>query len=237
MYLFTGSPTFPILNLKLNLKLKNMSYLLLEACVETYEQAILAEKRGAHRIELCAQLEYGGLTPDPALAQRLLTEMHIPIKVMIRPRAGNFVYSEAEITQMGGEIALFREMGVAEVVLGVLDEQGHIHLEQLQYLADQAAPLPITFHKAIDETADPLTELERMSVVPNVRYILTSGKQATARAGHELLRTMIERYGDRFSIIAAGKVTDENLAELHHLIGAKEYHGRKIVGSLETQDD
>lgn len=211
-----------------------MPNLLLEACVETYAQAITAEKRGAHRIELCAQLEHGGLTPDPKLARRLLADMQIPIKVMIRPRAGNFVYSEAEIAQMAAEINLFKEMGVAEVVLGMLDEQGHVHLEQLKYLAQKAAPLPITFHKAIDETTDPLAEMGRMAVVPNLQYILTSGKQATARAGYELLRQMIERYGDRFTIIAAGKVTDENLTELSDLIGAKEYHGRKIVGELDN---
>lgn len=207
--------------------------LVIEACVETYAQARNAQQSGAHRIELCSHLEHGGLTPDFDLTKRLLRELHIPIKVMIRPRAGDFVHTKAEIEQMASEIRKFKEAGVAEIVLGVLDESGQVNLEQLRYLAEKAAPLPITFHKAIDETNDPMRELERMTGVDNVRYILTSGKAATARQGSALIRKMTERFGDRFTIIAAGKVTDENLAELHELIGAREYHGRKIVGLLD----
>lgn len=213
-----------------------MEDILLEACVETYEQAIRAEQRGAHRIELCAQLEHGGLTPGPDLVRKLLRELAIPIKVMIRPRPGNFIHSEDEIDQMAKEILQFKKMGVKEVVLGVLTKKGSVDLKQLQYLAELAAPMAITFHKAIDETKDPLAELERMKGMPkNVQYILTSGQQATAREGHELLQIMVKQFSDRFTIIAAGRITDENLSELHRLIGAQEYHGRKIVGDLEVE--
>ena len=214
--------------------LKKMSNILLEACVETYEQAVLAERRGAHRIELCAHLEHGGLTPETDLIRNLLQILKIPIKVMVRPRPGNFVYTPAEIEQMAQKIILFKEMGISEIVLGVLDENGAVHLKQLQYLAEIASPLAITFHKAIDETTNPLLELNRMAGLPqNIQSILTSGKQPTARQGHTLLQTMIKRFGNRFTIVAAGRVTDVNLKELHQLIGAREYHGRKIVGNLE----
>jgi copper homeostasis protein len=206
---------------------------LLEACVETYGQAILAEERGAHRIELCAQLEHGGLTPDPELVKVLLQILKIPIKVMVRPRPGDFVYSADEIAQMAEEISLFKEMGISEIVLGVLDENGSVYIEQLEYLAEIASPMAITFHKAIDETADPLSELERMTSLPqNINAILTSGKQPTAQQGHALLKAMVKRFHHRFTIIAAGKVTDENVMKLHQLIGAREYHGRRIVGDL-----
>ena len=210
-----------------------MQNIVLEACVETYEQAIRAEQKGAHRIELCSSLEHGGLTPDQNLTERLLKELNIPVKVMIRPRAGDFVYTTTEVEQMAEEIRLFKKMGVKEIVLGLLHENGTIHLEQMLYLANIAAPLQITFHKAIDETNDPISELKRMVDLPkNVNSILTSGKQPTAKKGHALLKEMVEQFDYRFNIIAAGKVTDQNLALLHQLIGAKEYHGRKIVGVL-----
>jgi copper homeostasis protein len=213
-----------------------MKNILLEACVETYEQAIRAEQRGARRIELCAHLEHGGLTPAPDLVRKLLRELAIPIKVMIRPRAGNFIYTSEEIEQMAGEILLFKKMGVQEIVLGMLTANGSVDLEQLQQLADTAAPMAITFHKAIDETQDPLAELERMKNMPsNVQYILTSGQQPTAQQGQAMLKKMVKQFSDRFTIIAAGRVTDENLSELHRLIGAREYHGRKIVGDLEVE--
>jgi copper homeostasis protein len=212
-----------------------MQNILLEACVETFEQAIKAERLGAHRIEFCAQLEHGGLTPAPDLVKKLLRELTIPIKVMIRTRAGNFVYTNQEIRQMVREIILFKEMGVQEIVLGVLTEKRSVNLPQLQHLAETAAPMVITFHKAIDETKDPLKELARMrSMPPNVQYILTSGQQPTAREGSALLQKMVKQFSDRFTIIAAGRITDENLSELHHLIGAGEYHGRKIVGDLSS---
>jgi copper homeostasis protein len=209
--------------------MKGMPGIILEACVETYEQAIAAQEHGAHRIELCSHLEHGGLTPELSLFERLIGELHIPVKVMIRPRPGDFVHSEDEIEIMVHDIGRFKKEGAVQVVTGVLDAQGNVHMEHLAYLAEQAYPLPITFHKAIDETADPLRELERMSDIENVQYILSSGKGATARAGYPVLRAMIEKYGDRYTIIAAGKVTRDNLEETHQLVGAREYHGRKIV--------
>ena len=213
-----------------------MEHILLEACVETYEQAIRAGQRGAHRIELCAHLEHGGLTPAADLVRKLLRELAIPIKVMIRPRAGNFIYTDEEIGQMATEILQFKKMGVPEIVLGMLTENGSVDLETLQQLAETAAPMAITFHKAIDETKDPLAELERMQDMPqNVKYILTSGRQPTAREGCELLQKMVQQFSDRFTIIAAGRITNENVSELHRLIGAREYHGRKIVGDLDIE--
>lgn len=210
-----------------------MENILLEACVESFDQAILAEQQGAHRIELCARLVDGGLTPEPDLVTALLSKLHIPIKVMIRPRAGNFIYTEAEINQMVMDILHFKKMGIQEVVLGVLNEHGAVHLEQMRILAKAAAPMAITFHKAIDETADPLKELERMCDLPeNVKYILSSGKKPTAQQGYLFLRTMVEKFRHRFIIIAAGKITDKNLADVHQLVCAREYHGRKIVGEL-----
>ena len=209
--------------------MEDMSGIVLDACVETYEQAVSARERGAHRIELCSHLEHGGLTPEPQLFKRLKAELGIPIKVMIRPRPGNFVHSEDEIEVMVRDIARFKEMGATELVMGVLDAHGAIHLDQLALLAAQAHPLPVTFHKALDEAADPLRELERMSTIENVRYILSSGKEPTASAGYRLLRAMIEQFGDRYTVIAAGKVTSDNLEATHQLVGASEYHGKKIV--------
>lgn len=203
--------------------------LVLEACVETFEQAVEAEKQGAHRIELCAQLEHGGLTPSKALVKRLQSQLRIPIKVMIRPRPGDFVYNKMEIAQMAEEIRYFKDQGIPEIVLGLLTPQRNIDLNQLAYLATVAEPLPITFHKAVDDTGDPLAELTRMKAVKNVKSILSSGKQATALEGGALLREMIRQFGDRYNIIAAGKITAKNLVKVHKLVGGREYHGRKII--------
>jgi copper homeostasis protein len=209
--------------------MEQISGLVLEACVETYEQAVSAEERGAHRIELCSHLEHGGLTPDASLYRKLKEVLKIPIKVMIRPRPGDFVHSRDEVQVMVDDIVRFKELGAVQLVMGVLDARGQVDVDQLARLAEQAYPLPITFHKAIDETADPLHELERMSGIENVVYILSSGKKPTAREGFRILRAMIDRFGDRYTIIAAGKVTGDNLEEIHKLVGAREYHGKRIV--------
>ncbi len=122
-----------------------------EACVENFDEALLAERRGADRIELCSDLASEGLTPSPELMQKTCSALKIPVMVMIRPRAGNFVHSEAEINRMKKEIDLAKQAGAAGVVFGILTEENTIDTEKTKLLAKYAFPLPVTFHKAIDE--------------------------------------------------------------------------------------
>jgi copper homeostasis protein len=127
-----------------------------EACVETFEEALLAEQQGADRIELCSDLANDGLTPSPELMQKSCSTLKIPVMVMIRPRAGSFVHSEIEIDQMKTDIDRAKKAGAAGVVFGLLTPENKIDVENTRLLAEYAQPLPVTFHKAIDELTNPV---------------------------------------------------------------------------------
>jgi|GEM_PF-120286 len=202
---------------------------LLEACVDSLDKAILAQKNAADRVELCARLEVGGLSPSRKLIESVQAALSIPIMAMVRPRPGNFVYSRKELALMAEEIRFCKESGLAGVVFGTLTDTAAIHLEQTRYLAAVAHPLQVTFHKAIDAVLDPLEEIEKLMAVPQIQRVLTSGKATTALEGKDLIKKMIAVAGDQLTILACGKVTKENLFSVHQQIGAKEYHGRKIV--------
>ena len=205
-----------------------MRDLILEACVENVDQAIEAERKGAHRIELCSRLDLDGLTPPIHDIRSVLQKLSIPVKVMIRPRPGNFIYSSMEIETMIQEIEKVKSLGVGEVVLGVLNDHHKIQKKQLLKLAQAAAPLPITFHKAIDLCSDPIQQLLEIQSIHNVQSVLTSGKAETALMGAQYIKQMIKSL-PHLSIISAGKITSQNITQLHTLIGGTEYHGKRIV--------
>ena len=203
-----------------------------EACVETYEEAILAEERGANRIELCSDLANDGLTPSLELMKKTISNLKIPVMVMIRPRAGNFIYSEEEIGEMKSEIDLAKKAGAAGIVFGLLNSDNKIDIKNTQILAEYASPLPVTFHKAIDELENPVEGVIELLKIENIKRILTSGGSPTAFEGQETIRKMIKTAGDKIIILVAGKVLDSNVEEIRKITGAKELHGRKIVGNL-----
>ena len=203
-----------------------------EACVETFEEAALAEQRGASRIELCSDLADDGLTPSVELIQKTCSSLRIPVMVMIRPRAGNFVYSENEIIRMKLEIDQAKQAGAAGVVFGLLTPENKIDEKNTRLLAEYAQPLQVTFHKAIDELADPVEGAKILSMVPGITRILTSGGKPTALEGTETIREMIQVAGDKITILVAGKVLDSNVEKIQQLTGAEEFHGRRIVGEL-----
>ena len=203
--------------------------LLCEACVETLDDALRAERLGAQRIELCADLDADGLTPPPELVRACLRQLAIPLMVMIRPRGGNFVYSAGEIARMAEDIVLYKSLGVAGVVLGVLDAQHRVDVEATRRLAQLAAPLDVTFHKAIDAARDVLEALRALREIPEVTRVLSSGGEATAWQGRDVLRTMHAQAGPRIAVIAAGKVNAANRQQIADSTGVREVHGRRIV--------
>lgn len=203
-----------------------------EACVETFEQAMLAEKKGADRIELCSELSVGGLTPAAELMKKTCSVLKIPVMVMIRPRAGNFHYSEEEISQMKQEIDLAKKAGAAGVVFGLLTSKNQIDIENTRILADYATPLPVTFHKAIDELENPADGVPVLKNIRGITRILTSGGKATADEGAEVIRKMREAAGENLTIVAAGKITDKNVNQIRQLTQVSEFHGKQIVGNL-----
>ena len=200
-----------------------------ESCVDSVDQAVSAEKNGADRIELCKNLDLDGLTPDVNVIVNTVKSVNIPIKVMIRPRPGNFVYSQNEIKIMEDDIDLCKRCNVSEVVFGILTPESKIDIEKTKKLASKAYPLPITFHKAIDQTKDMFLELEKLSNVSQICNVLTSGGQETAIKGRTILKKIISEYGERFGIIIAGSVSYKNFDEVHRLINAKEYHGKNLI--------
>ncbi len=205
-----------------------------EACVETFEEALRAEKNGADRIELCSDLKNDGLTPSFDLMGKTISGLNIPIMVMIRPRAGGFVYSEIEIKKMKSEIDLAKKAGASGIVLGLLTKDNKIDTKNTAILCEYAKPLPVTFHKAIDNMENPVHAVQILKRIHGIKRILTSGGQATALEGKNTLVKMIETAGKQIEIIVAGKVTDKNINALNRLTGANEFHGRKIVGELNS---
>ena len=212
--------------------IKNSEKVVLEACVESLSEAISAEKQGATRIELCGNLSLDGVTPDKSLTKRVLESVNIPIKVMIRPRGGDFIYSPKELSIMKKSITYCRQIGIKEIVIGILKRSGDLDIAMIRELSQFAEPMSITIHKAIDHANNPLDEIGKLKDIPNIKYILTSGKQSAAVGGSSLIKRMIEASGENIKIIVAGKVTKENLSQVKSLTGASEFHGRKIVGHL-----
>lgn len=203
--------------------------MILEACVETLEEAILAEKSGANRIELCGDLSVGGITPSEELTIACLSKLQIPIMVMVRPRGGNFVYNANEMEEMKEAIRRFKSIGVAGVVFGVLDDSNQIDGSKTQELAALSAPLQVTFHKAIDETPNLVESVNMLSNIGGIQRVLTSGGKPTALEGADSIRQMMEAAKGKIAMIAAGKITHQNIHLLHELIGTTEYHGKRIV--------
>lgn len=206
-----------------------------EACVETFEEAQKAEQQGASRVELCSDLANDGLSPSPELMQKTCAALKIPVMVMIRPRTGNFVHSEEEINQMKTDIDRAKQAGAAGVVFGLLTAENKIDVEKTRLLAEYADPLPVTFHKAIDELKNPVEGVETLKNISGIKRILTSGGKPTAMEGLETLKKMLQAAGGNPIIMIAGKVTDKNVKELQQLTGASEFHGRRIVGNLSNE--
>jgi len=207
---------------------------LLEACVENLDQALLAERKNADKIELCGRLDLGGITPSREMIISSVKQLSIPAKIMIRPRGGNFIYSSPEVELMMSDIIFCKKNGIGEIVLGALTEKGEVDLPLIRTLSSLADPMKVTFHKAIDDVNDYMKSLEELSSLKRIESVLTSGTGKNAILGKPLLKRAIEMFSCTLSIIAAGSITNENLEKVHSELGAKEYHGKRIVGDLSS---
>lgn len=199
-----------------------------EACVGSYSEAVSAEKRGADRVELCDNLDVGGTTPSYGTIKTTVEKLKIPVFVMIRPRGGNFCYNKNEIEIMKKDIELCKALGVKGIVLGVLTKNDEIDYPLLKELIDLAAPMEVTFHKAIDDLENPVLEIKKLAEI-GVKRILSSGTKAKALDGKDILNKMIAEANCDITVIVAGGVTTENFDEVSKEIVSTEYHGKKIV--------
>jgi copper homeostasis protein len=208
-----------------------MSYLL-EACVATKAQAIIAVQGGADQLELCADLALGGLTPDLQLTLEVIAAVAIPVKVMIRPRAGDFVFTDDEVNAMNVAIGTFGSYGLQHFVIGMARPDNVLAVDQIRDLCGAFPEYQFTLHKVIDQVRDPLAAIRSINTIPNLTSILTSGGAATALAGAAQIERMQRVLHPEKQIIAAGRITAANLAEVRTRINAPIYHGRRIVEGM-----
>ncbi len=197
---------------------------ILEVCVGSLDDAILAERCGAQRLELNAALPLGGLTPSAGLLREVLAAVSIPVIAMVRPRPGGFCYSEADWRTMLAELRAILETQVAGVAVGVLTELRDIDTKRLQELAQLTAGRELVFHRAFDLTHHWPTALEQL-IAAGVKRLLTSGQQSTALAGSTNLNRIMQSAGDRIEVIAAGGIAPDNLEALLENVPLRQIHG------------
>lgn len=200
---------------------------LVEAAVETPDAAIAAEQAGAARIELCGRLDIGGTTPLLSVMDAVLSNVHIPVTIMVRPRGGEFTYTEDEISLMTKDIALVHSLRPAGIVLGVVAKNGQMHTTHLVRLLHAADGIPVTFHRAFDSLLHPHAALEDL-VDLRVARVLTSGGGLSAAAGAGNLAALVRQARDRITIVAGGGVRAHNVRELIQRTGVREVHARYV---------
>ena len=196
---------------------------IIEICLESVESVIAAEKGGADRVELCSDLFEGGLTPTIGTVKTALKKSNIKINAMIRPRGGDFCYSDEEFEVMKEDIKAFKETGINGIVFGILTPEGDIDVKRSKEIIELARPLAVTFHRAFDMTRDPYKSLEEL-IKLGVDRVLTSGQEATVPEGADLLEELVQIAGDRIIVMPGCGITERNFPKLRDKIKAKEYH-------------
>ena len=196
---------------------------IIEICLESVESVIAAEKGGADRVELCSDLFEGGLTPTIGTVKTALKKSNIKINAMIRPRGGDFCYSDEEFEVMKEDIKAFKETGINGIVFGILTPEGDVDVKRSKEIIELARPLAVTFHRAFDMTRDPYKSLEEL-IELGVDRVLTSGQEATVPEGADLLEELVQIAGDRIIVMPGCGITERNFPKLRDKIKAKEYH-------------
>ena len=210
---------------------------LLEIAANSAASALAAQAGGADRIELCTALEVGGLTPTHAQIAMARERVDLPIYVLIRPRAGDFVYSDLEFETMERDIRNCAALGCDGVVIGALDAEGHVDVPRCRTLIAAAGTLGVTFHRAFDVSRDPRRALEDI-VALRCERVLSSGARDSALAGAALLRELVVQAGGRITVMPGASIDDTNIATIRTLTGAREFHAsaKRQMPSRRNQD-
>ena len=196
----------------------------LEVAADSIGSALAAQAGGAMRVELCGGLDGGGLTPSLGTLAVVRDRLTIPLYVLIRPRVGDFVFDAAEVEAMRRDVEQCVRLGCDGVVLGALDPAGEVDMATMRVLIAAAGSLGVTFHRAIDVSADPRRALED-AIALGCERVLTSGARETAEEGAGLIAELVRQAGTRLSVMPGSGVSDANLARLRALTGAREFHG------------
>jgi len=194
----------------------------IEICTNSVQSAINAQKAGAQRVELCAELSIGGVTPSAATIQLTRKYLNIDVFVLIRPRGGDFCYTDVEFETIKTDIEFCKSVGCDGVVIGILNTDGSIDLARMTELIEIARPMEVTFHRAFDICKNPLEALEQL-IDLGVDRILTSGQQNKAIEGVELLEKLVKQANNRIKIMAGSGVNDDNVLHFQK-IGIQEIH-------------
>lgn len=205
----------------------------LEIACFNLKSAIIAQENGAERIELCAEMEVGGTTPDFEITKQIRELVLVDLNVMIRPRGGNFVYSEAEFEQMKNEILQFKEIGVNGFVFGILDDNNSINISQNKELVELAKPFPCTFHRAYDEVSDVFQALEDV-IACGFQTILTSGQKPNVVEGVNRLAELVFKAKNQIVIMPGGGLRSTNIEFLQEKTKATFYHSSAITDGSES---
>ena len=206
---------------------------LVEAAVEALDSALAAERAGADRVELCENLNEGGTTPGQGLIVATIQPMRLPVFVLIRPRTGDFVYSQREFEDMIRDIERAASLGIAGIVTGTLTTQGRVDVARTRALVKAASGLPVTFHRAIDSAANLPAALEE-AIDSGASRVLTSGGAPTALEGAEVIAALVDRAGSRISIVAGGGIREHNVRDVIARTGVREVHAR-LVGEAQIR--
>lgn len=196
---------------------------LIEVCVDTVESAIAAQTGGADRVELCDNLMEGGTTPSFGAIEQARKNLEIGLHVIIRPRGGDFLYSDLEYEIIKRDIEICKKIGADGVVIGILTADGEIDAERTKQLVDLARPLSVTFHRAFDVTKDARKSLETL-ISLGIDRVLTSGQEPTAFEGIEMLAELVGQAGDRITILGCGSLNPRNAKRFVEKTGVKEIH-------------
>lgn len=204
----------------------------LEIACFNLDSALVAQNAGADRVELCADISVGGITPNLQIIQQAREHLTIDLYIMIRPRGGNFVYSEAELEQMKSEIETIKKLGINGFVFGIMKEDKTIKIEQNLALVELAKPLPCTFHRAFDEVLDYEQSLEDV-ISCGFSTILTSGTFPNVMEGKEVLKQLVIQAKNRIEIMPGGGLRSTNISALDEMVNANWYHSSAITDGSE----
>jgi copper homeostasis protein len=194
-----------------------------EVCVESVTGVRAARAAGAQRVELCSALGEGGLTASPAALEAAVALGGIEVVALVRPRGGDFLYTEEEFEVLGRDVEWARRLGASGVALGCLTAEGEVDEQRCARAVEHARPLPVTFHRAFDLLRDPLRALETL-VELGVRRVLTSGQEATALDGAARIAALVRAARGRIEVVAAGGVRAENALTLVRATGVEALH-------------
>jgi len=201
-----------------------MNRVFFELCVESLAAGRAARVGGANRIELCSELAHGGVTPSAELMKADLKSLELPVYVLIRPRSGDFCFSQGEFEEMRRQIGQAKRAGAEGIAVGILLEDGRVDVERTRALVEQARPLQVTFHRAFDETPDLFEALEDV-IETGADSLLTSGGARDVLSGADMIGALKQRAGERIHVIAGGGLRLESLVELVRRSGVYSLHG------------